>query len=172
MKHSRKFLAASVGLLFAAGISYGLGQVWTAPALTLADVQAILPQPNTAIPPPEAVGGAVGTAVTYLRSDAIPPRITRATNVVTGAGGTFSGTWGSALSAVPTLILTPISNGSSAVACQLTALPTTTTFAGQCWTSQTTTLNLSIITAGLNLNPFAAAASGIPVQVIAIPPTQ
>lgn len=142
------------------------------PGMTLDGVLSVMPQPNTAVPQAEAVGGAVGSALTYLRSDVKTPRITRAATVTTIAGGTFSGTWATALSAAPNIVLTPIATGGVAVTCELTAMPTTTAFAGRCWTSQSTLLSLSIVTAGLTVAPNAASAAGISVQVLAIPPTQ
>lgn len=135
------------------------------------EVDAKIPQPASAIPPMEAVGGTIGTAGTYRPADATNPRITRATLVSTAAGGTFSGTWSMALPTAPVIVLTPIAAAAS-IDCQLTAAPTTTTFQGRCWTAQSTVLNLGIITAGLTLNPVANSAAGIQVRVLAIPPTQ
>lgn len=134
-------------------------------------VMAVLPFAST-VPPTEAVTPAAGTAPTIRRGDAVAPRITRSTTVVTQSGGTFSGTWATPLANPnPVVTLTPIAANAS-IDCQLTAAPTTTGFQGRCWTAQTTTLNLSIITAGLTLNPMVNTAAGISVQVLAIPSTQ
>lgn len=139
---------------------------------TKAEMTAAMPLPSTAAPPAETPGGALGSSMRYRRADDVQPRITRATTVTTAADGTFSGTWAMALSAAPTIIMTPINAGSQPIQCNLTSAPTTTTFAGKCWTAQTTLLNLSIITAGLTLAPATASSAGVSVQVIAIPPTQ
>jgi hypothetical protein len=59
-----------------------------------------------------------------------------------------------------------------AIMCNTTATPTTTTASIKCWTIQTTTLTLALITAGLNLVPATTAPSGTVVQIVALPPTQ
>lgn len=129
------------------------------------------PQAASSIPSSEMVGGQVGASTDYMRSDARLPRITRAMTVTTDATGSFSGTWTTAMPSAPTISLTPIS-ASTSIDCQLTSLPTTTTFAGRCYSAQTTTLNLSIVTVGLSLNPVTTTPAGVSVQVIALPPTQ
>lgn len=141
---------------------------------TKAEVQAVqsaMPVPANTLPPSENTAPAVGAQTRYAREDHIHPRITRATTVTTVSGGTFGGTWTTPLPAPPTIVMTPIAAAAS-IDCQLTSAPTTTTFAGRCWTSQTTLLNLTLITAGLTLNPTTNTAAGIQVQVIALPPTQ
>lgn len=52
------------------------------------------------------------------------------------------------------------------------AQSTLPTVAIKCWTIQSTTLTLAIVTAGINLVPATTAPSGTVVQIIAIPPTQ
>ncbi len=128
--------------------------------------------PLSDIPPSsETVNGVIGTSNMAMRADARVPRITRATTVVTDSTGSFSGTWSSPLPANPTISLTPVATGAS-IDCQLTAMPTITTFQGRCYSAQTTTLNLGIVTAGLSLNPVTTTPAGVSVQVIALPPTQ
>ncbi len=134
-------------------------------------VAAMVPLRANALPPAEAVGGIVGTSPRYRGMDDAAPRITRATTVSTIAGGTFSGTWTTPMSGPPTIVMTPIA-ASASIDCQLTSAPTATTFAGRCWTSQSTVLNLGIITAGLTLLPTTPTAAGVSIQIIAIPPTQ
>lgn len=131
-----------------------------------------MPAASSAVPALEVVGGAVGSSASFMRSDAVIPRISRTTTVTTITGGTFSGAWATALSATPNIVLTPIDIGGTGIECELTAAPTTTAFQGRCWTTQNTTLNLSIITVGLTLSPQTLSAAGVPVQVFAIPPTQ
>lgn len=165
--------ATGVALLFAGLGAYA--QISTSSQsqpMTPTDVQALIPPFSDTVPPSEMVGGSTGSTATIRRGDAANPRITRSTTVVTGAGGTFSGTWSTPLSsATPVLVLTPIA-ASSSIDCQLTSAPNATTFAGRCWTAQTTLLNLSIITAGLTLNPMTTTAAGVSIQVIAIPSSQ
>lgn len=134
-------------------------------------VTVTVPDPASSTPVPEVVGGAVGSAVTYMRSDAVIPRISRATTVTTTTGGVFSGTWATALAATPNIVLVPVYTGVGNATCFLTAAPTTTTFAGKCTTDQSALLNLSIVTAGLTIGPIASP-TGMSVQVFAIPPTQ
>lgn len=142
------------------------------PGLTLDQVQAAMPQPAQVIPQTEAVGGAVGSTTSYMRADAKIPRITRAATLTTAGDGTFSATWAQALAAPPTVSLTWVNTGASPVTCELTAAPTATAVQGKCKGAQTSLLNLSIITAGLTLNPFNSGAAGISVHVVAIPSTQ
>lgn len=93
--------------------------------------------------------------------------------VATISGGTFTGTWPTAFPVAPSIVLVPIVTGANAVECELTATPSTTGFQGRCWTASSgVTLNLSIITAGINLAPNAASAAGIPVEVIGMSPSQ
>lgn len=136
-------------------------------------VAATVPTAATSLPPPEVVGGAVGTAGTYRPGTAVDQRITRATNCTLDATGSCSITWATALSANPTIVTTPINPpASQAIMCNTTATPTTTTAAIKCWTIQTTLLTLAIVTTGLTLAPAATAPAGTVVQVIAIPNTQ
>lgn len=139
----------------------------------LSAVQATIPTAASAVPPIEAVGGAIGTAGTYRPASAVQPRITRATNCTLDATGSCSVTWATALTAAPTIVTTPINpTAAAAIMCNSTATPTTTGAAIKCWTIQSTTLTLAIVTAGLNLVPATTAAAGTVVQVIALPPTQ
>lgn len=143
------------------------------PAPTIADIQAMLPQPASAVPPAETVAGSAGAGLTYRRGDAVQPRITRSTTCTLDGTASCSVTWTTAMSGgTPTISITPINAGSNPIACNLTSAPTTTTVAIKCWISQTTLLNLSLITAGLTLQPFQNALAGTQVQIIALPSTQ
>lgn len=165
------FLAAALALPGLAA-----AQTVIQPAASAGDItaiQALIPQPASTVAPMETVTGSAGTAATFRRSDAAPVRISRAQIVTTVTGGTFSGTWTSAFPNNPALVLTPIVTGGSAVACELTAVPTMTTFQGRCWTaSSTVALNLTVITAGLNLAPNAASPAGVQVLVTGVPLSQ
>ena len=140
-------------------------------AAAQAAVSAIAPQPSTATPSAEAVGGAIGTSSSYMRADARLPRITRASTFTVGSGGLLTGTWTQALSMAPNIVFTPIATGGGRITCELTSAPTPTTFAGRCWQDQTVTLNSTVILSGINVGPSTAPA-GTQVQVVAIPPTQ
>lgn len=132
-----------------------------------------LPVAASATPNSETVGGAIGTSAAYMRADARLPRISRTTTVTTAADGTFSVTWASALVSAPNVVLTPI--WSSAVqppVCVLTAAPTTTTVTGRCWASQKLPSTLTLLSQLLSYDIFANPASGLSIQVFAIPPTQ
>lgn len=162
---SHYLLVAALGLSF-----FYAGTLSTAQDLGSSSLNGPTPLGDF-VPPGETVAGSIGSANMAMRADARPPRLTRATTVTTASGGTFSGTWDAPLVGTPTIVLTPIAANAS-IDCQLTSAPTSTTFAGRCWTAQTTSLNLTLITAGLTLNPMTNTAAGVQVQVIAIPPTQ
>lgn len=141
----------------------------------IAALQAAMPQPATTVPPIEVPAGTVGTAGTYRPADSAMPRITRAGSCALSASGTCTVTWSLALPASansPNVIVTPINTGSQPISCNLTAVPTATSASIRCWTSQTTSLTLPIVTAGLTLAPNVAAAPGTVVQVTALPATQ
>lgn len=87
-------------------------------------------------------------------------------NVTTVSGGGFSGSWSTSFGAAPISKLTPIAPGGAAVTCEMTTV-TATTYAGRCWTSQSTSLTLGGVTAGLTVNPNVASAAGINVGVSA-----
>lgn len=157
-------LAVSVALL---GLYAGLASH----AQSVSSSSLNVPQPAAVIPSSEMVGGSVGASTDYMRADARLPRITRAVTVTTDSGGTFSGTWSTPFAVAPTIVMTPIA-ASTSIDCQLTAPPTASGFQGRCWSAQTTLLNLSIITAGISLNPVTNTAAGVQIQVIGIPPTQ
>lgn len=132
--------------------------------------------PAAAVTPPlgaEVIGGTVGSPGVYMPSGSSPPRITRAASCTLSAGGTCSVTWSTALAANPMIIITPVNTGATQpISCNTTASPTTTGAAIKCWTEQTTTLSLAIVTSGLTLAPAVTAPAGTVIQIVAIPPTQ
>lgn len=174
----RKFRRVAAALSMIPSVVNAQGFTIAAP-VDIPTVQSLIdnamltvPQPGSTIPT-EIVGGTAGVATaTFMRSDAKPSRITRSVVVTTDGSGNFSVTWSTALSSAPVVDLTWVNSAAMPITCELTTDPTTTTVAGRCKQSQSTALNLSIITAGLTLNPFNAGASGVKVHVIAIPPTQ
>ena len=130
-------------------------------------------QPGDTVPPPEVVGGQIGAQVLYARADHTHPRITRATTCTLDAAGTCSITWASPLPTAPVIGMSPVNpTAAQAIMCNTTATPTTTTVSIKCWVIQTTLLNLSIITAGLNLVPATTASAGTVIQVIALQTSQ
>lgn len=142
----------------------------------LSVVQAAMPQPSAIIPPTDTNTGAIGSSPAYARADSIRPRITRSMSVTLASDGTAMADWtthGGALSAAAIVVLTPIyaSTTGNAPKCWLTGAPTTTAAAIKCVLENASalSLNLSIITAGLNLN--GASASGMVVNVQAYPPS-
>ncbi len=133
------------------------------------------------IPGSETVAGAAGVGSTVRRGDAIQPRITRTascTIVFASSIGSCDATWdGSPFAAGTTIRLAgapAITTATQGVAgeqpttCKAYGI-TITGISFRCWTSQTTVLNLAGITAGLTLAPVTGAASGIVVQITAIP---
>ncbi|MHC2018716.1 hypothetical protein [Methylobacterium sp. CM6247] len=60
---------------------------------TLSAMQAAIPQPDTAVPPTETIGGAPGSANTFRRGDARAPRITRSKTLTLAADGTATFDW-------------------------------------------------------------------------------
>lgn len=136
-------------------------------------VQATIPQPASAVPPFEAISPTIGTPGTYRPADSVIPRITRAGSCTLIAGGTCTITWATATASTPMVILQPINTAATQpMSCNPTASPTTTSVSIKCWTLQTTTLSLAIVTTGLNLAPASTSAAGVVVQAIAIPLSQ
>lgn len=136
-------------------------------------VQATIPQPASVVPPFEAISPTIGTPGTYRPADSVIPRITRAGSCTLIAGGTCTITWATATASTPMVILQPINTvATQPMSCNPTVAPTTTSVSIKCWTLQTTTLSLAIVTTGLNLAPASTSAAGTIVQAIAIPLSQ
>lgn len=127
-----------------------------------------LPQPAGAVPPPEVVGGAPGSALTYRRSDAVQPRITRSTTLTLDVNGTATFDWTAqgALNGPVQVALTPVYTGASVPTCYATAV-STTAVSIKCMLMSTSNITLALVTAGLNL--FGGSAAGMSVGVIALP---
>lgn len=136
--------------------------------------------PMAIVPPSEAVGGSAGTpGSTNCRIvDAVQPRITRAGKCTLVAGGTCAGTWKGngadyAFPAGTNVVVTYMveNTGTQPVICNLTAAPTITGYSIRCWQTQTTTLSLAIVTAGLTPPVTSAAAAGTVVNLTGLPAT-
>ena len=137
------------------------------PDLTGYALASTIPTPGAAAPPAETVGGTPGsTATQFAMANHTHPRITRSTVVTTDASGNFVVAWQTALSAAPTIDLTWVNLGTQPITCELTADPTTTAVQGRCKTAQTTTLSLSIVTAGAAVAPFVSSPAGVKVHVL------
>ncbi len=138
----------------------------------IAAVQAAIPRARTTTPMQEAVGGAAGTAGTYLPGDAQVPRITRAGVVTTNStAGAWAVTWATALPSPPVTLPIPINTTTNPVICNVTTT-TATGASGRCWYGRTLPATLTALTALVSYDVFGAPATGISVQVLAIPVTQ
>lgn len=135
-------------------------------------VEQQIPKPATTVPPTEMVGGTMGTAGTYRPADAAAPRITRAGVVTTTAAtGDWSITWSTPLMAVPVVYPIPVNSTTQPIICNVTTRLMTGA-SGRCWFARTLPATLLSLSALITFDVFGAAASGVTVQVLAIPPTQ
>lgn len=135
-------------------------------------VQAAIPRARTTTPMQEAVGGVAGTAGTYLPGDAQAPRITRAGVVITNStAGAWTVTWATALPSPPVTLPIPINTTTNPVICNVTTT-TATGASGRCWYGRTLPATLAALTALVSYDVFGSPATGISVQVLAIPVTQ
>lgn len=164
----RVLFAAALAAAFAAG---AYAQISNPGGVSMDQVQAVLPQPSSATPQNEQVGGASGASVAYMRADAKIPRITRAATVVTDVSGNWSVTWGTPLMATPAVLPVPVNTGTQPVVCNVSTA-TATGATGRCWLARTLPATLTLLTALISFDIFGAGASAISVQVLAIPPTQ
>lgn len=150
-------------------------QVVTGGGLSQADVQATveaqMPKPADATPPSEMIGGQTGSQVRYAREDHTHPRITRAAVVTTDASGAWSVTWSAAVPTPPVVLPVPVNTSGQPIVCNVTTR-TTTTASGRCWLARTLPATLTLLTSLISFDIFGAAATGIQVQVLAIPVTQ
>jgi hypothetical protein len=135
-------------------------------------VAATVPKPATAVPPTEMVGGSTGTAGTYRPADSAAPRITRAGVVTTSAStGDWSITWTTPLMAVPVVVPIPVNTTTQPLVCNV-ATRSITGATGRCWLARTLPATLLSLTALVTYDVFGSAATGVQVQILAIPPTQ
>jgi len=138
---------------------------------SVATLSAKIPVPASTVPPTERVGGATGTAGTYRPADAVQPRITRAGVVATDNAGAWSITWSTALPTPPVTLPIPINTGTQPVVCNV-ATSTATSASGRCWLARTLPATLVSVVALVSYDVMGAPATGISVQVLAIPMTQ
>lgn len=140
-------------------------------AQAAAAAQAAVPAPANATPPSEMIGGQTGSQVRYAREDHTHPRITRAGIVVTDSGGAWSVTWATPLASAPAVLPVPVNATTQPVVCNVSTR-TTAGATGRCWLARTLPATLSLLSALVSYDIFGAAATGVSVQVLAIPSTQ
>ena len=170
-----------------------LAQVVSAPVptgtlATKAEVQAAADQAATAlanscppasvVPPMESVTPTSGVATTCRRSDAVQPRITRASKCTLVSGGTCSGTWKGGgvdrpFPAGTNVVVTyMVENAASQpIICNLASVPTVDGYSIRCWQMQSTTLTIAIVTAGITPPLTSAAPAGTVVDLTGLPAT-
>lgn len=165
-------VGAVLALVAGSASAQSVGTSTTATPPSMAQVQAIIPQPANVTPPSESTTPAVGAqSMRYALEDHVHQRISRAAVVTTDSNGAWTVTWSPALPAAPAVLPIAVNAGTQPIICNVTTR-TTTTAAGKCWLAQNTVLSLGLVTAGLTLLPFANAAASTSVQVFAIPTTQ
>jgi len=135
----------------------------------ITSLQAQIPTPSSSVPIAEIPGGAAGTGNTFRRGDAVQPRITRAVTCTTASNGQCAADWSSnPLSAVPNVLPIPTiasGAGQGTICWPVTGTVTTTGATIRCLTSQSVTISVL----GAVVAPLTTAASGVTVQVFAIP---
>jgi hypothetical protein len=132
-------------------------------------VQSAIPQPADSVPPPEMIGGLPGTPGRYRPGDARAPRITRSKTLSLAADGTATFDWSAqgALSTPVQVVVTPVYSGAAVPKCWATAV-TATSASVKCVLENITLLTIVGIGVGSITN---SAPSGMPVGVIALPPS-
>lgn len=140
----------------------------TSLAASIAAVAATVPVPRSTVPLMDTIGGAAGTAGTYLPGNTQQQRITRTFVGVTNATGIITATW-AAMPVAPNSVVAFADTTASATMptpCAPIAGTVTTTGAQvKCWTAQTVTVSLL----GATVAPFTTTASGVTVRITAVP---
>ncbi len=142
---------------------------------------ASIPVRATTLPPSEKTVPTLGTSMAYRGADDPQPRITRTascTIVIGGGIGSCETPWdGSAFPAGTVVRLagapgvTTASVGAAneqPVTCKVYNM-TVTGLGFRCWQAQSAVLNLSVVTTGLTLLPFAAPSTTVTVNITALP---
>lgn len=142
----------------------------TASAAQTAAAAACVATPS--VPNMEMVGGAAGSNTGQCRPvNSVQPRISRAGTTVTGQDGTWSITWTTPLDQVPVVLPIPIDGGAQPVMCTV-ATRATTGATGRCFRSQLLPSTITLVSSLAAFNVLGGLASGVSVQLVAIPPTQ
>ena len=127
-------------------------------------------QPMAAIPPTETPGGSAGSGLNCRLVNSVQPRITRATVGTTNASGVVTVTWATPLDAVPIIVPVPMVASSASQVPICAPVQGTVTVSGsqvKCFTTQSVTVSIL----GAVVAPITTAASGLSVQVFAVPTT-
>lgn len=136
---------------------------------------ATIPAACSTISPMDTLNGAVGSSTPCTpRSDNSRPTAVQAANAALDAACNWTVTF-----ARSTVSSSPVVHANVVQASPTMPIPcivssrSATAAAGKCFPAQTTTLNLSIITAGLNLAPFGSTCTaGMPVMIVVRDPSQ
>lgn len=144
------------------------------PSDVTAAIVAATPSPCTT-PAPDTLNGSAGAASTCMpRADAARPTPVQAANTTLAADCTWSVVFSRAFTTSSPIIHASVvlASPTSPVPCIVTSRSATTQ-AGKCFPGQTTSLNLSIVTAGLTLAPFGSTCvAGTAVMVVGREATQ
>lgn len=136
---------------------------------------ATIPAACTTAPFMDSLNGVVGTSTPCSpHPDNSGPTAVQAANAALDAACNWAVTF-----ARSTTSSSPVVHANVVQASPTMPIPcivssrSTTAAAGKCFPAQTTTLNLSIITAGLNLAPFGSTCTaGMPVMIVVRDPSQ
>lgn len=144
-----------------------------ADAKTLAaQAMAAVPVPGTSVPPKENVVGSVGTAGVYRPWDAVQPRITRAGLAMTSnTTGDWSIVWAMPMDVPPVVLPIPVNATGQPVVCNVITR-TVVSASGRCWMARSLPATLTLVTNLISYDVFGNPATGIQVQIFAVPPTQ
>lgn len=152
-----------------------LGCMVFAPLAWGQELSPAVPVPSGSIPSSGVTGGSIGSQLTYIPGDAAPPLSVQAMNVTLGTNCLWTGTFGqSFVSSTPIVHAAPVQSNSDTqvLQCAVTARSSATE-SGKCFFSQTTVLNLSIITTGLTLFPYqSTTCPADQLMIIGREPTQ
>lgn len=132
------------------------------------------PTPYSGIPAGHSTNGTAGTANTYVPSDAAPKLDIQSANTTLATDCTWSVTFGQTFTSSSPIVHASVIQASPTqpIPC-IVGTRSSTAANGKCFPAQNTLLNLSIITAGLTLAPFASTCTnGTPVMVVGREPTQ
>lgn len=169
-------LVLGLGMLTSANAQWGGGSGVTPDQMNsaLAAVTASIPQPTVIVPAQPLGTGSTGTAGFYTPPDASPRLVFQGTNVVTDSSGNWTVSWATSYVSSSPLVLAKavVSSTFNTITCEVSARSSSTA-SGWCRQATPTLLNLSIVTTGLTLNPFAnLPATGTAVMVFSREPTQ
>lgn len=136
------------------------------PDLSAYATTAQIPRPCSSAPAGDTLNGSVGAAGCYTQRDDTRPTAVQRAMVTTDGTGAWSLVFARGFGATPVVTVKPVmptGRGDCGV-----AAVSPTGASGSCWTYQSVTVSVL----GATLNPFATAASGVPVMIVAGQPTQ